>query len=64
MERAGEKEMETEKHSLGADQAQLMIGPSMCVCVCVCEYCGHWLWLPRLPALLEMPAVVMCCDRG
>lgn len=33
-------------------------------CVSVCMYFGHWLWLPRLPALLEMPAAVMCCDRG
>lgn len=46
-----------ETQSLGADQV-----PDWSERVCDC--CGHWPWLPRLPVLLEMPAAVMCCDRG
>lgn len=32
--------------------------PDWCVCVC-----GHWLRLPGLPVLLEMPGAIMCYDR-
>lgn len=61
-ERGRKRWREIQKHSLGADREQLLIGVSVCARVCTCT--EHWLWLPRLPALLEKPAVVMCCDRG
>lgn len=69
MEGAGEKEMERDTETLPGCRSSATLDWSECVnvCVCVCTlcvYCGHWLWLPRLPVLLEMPAAVMCCDRG
>lgn len=58
-ENAGEKEMERDTETLPGYRSSATLDWSECVCT---------LWalamVASMPVLLEMPAAVMCCDRG